>query len=62
MGTRAVVVAVALATLLAACKREPTFDERYEAAQTKISQTEEEIDARLGATEAPQPEASGTAP
>lgn len=47
--------ALALALLLTgtACKREPTFDERYEAAQKKIGETSEEIDAELAGRATP---------
>ena len=34
--------------MLTACKREPTFDERYEAAEKEISETAREIDAEIG--------------
>lgn len=34
--------------LLTACKREPTFDERYEAAEKQIHDTAREIDAEIG--------------
>jgi len=33
--------------LLFACKAEPDFDERYEAAEKKIRETADEIDAEL---------------
>ena len=32
---------------IGACKREPTFDERYEAAQEKIRETADNIDEDL---------------
>ncbi len=40
--------AVIAILLLVACKREPTFDERYEAAGKEISDTAREIDAEIG--------------
>ncbi len=59
---RAILLAVTLALPLCACKREPTFDERYDAASEKISKTSKEIDARLAATGTPQAEASEVVP
>lgn len=59
---RAILLAMTLALPLCACKREPTFDERYDAASEQISETAEEIDARLEATDVPQPRASDAAP
>lgn len=40
--------ALMIIVLLAACKREPTFDERYDTAEKQIRDTAKEIDAELG--------------
>ncbi|WP_177198411.1 hypothetical protein [Novosphingobium sp. CF614] len=45
-----------LALSIAACKREPDFDERYDAANTKVRQTAQEIDARIAGTGTPPDE------
>ncbi|WP_395394795.1 hypothetical protein [Novosphingobium sp. BL-8A] len=47
-----VALAVAAAAL-AGCHREPTFDERYEAARTQIDKTAREIDAQAMGSGAP---------
>ena len=39
--------------LLSACKREPTFDERYQTAEKQIRDTAKDIDAAIEATGAP---------
>lgn len=46
-----------LALLLAACQREPGFDERYAATQKKLEAKAAEIDRQL-ATPAPSPSAT----
>lgn len=40
--------AIIALVLLAACKREPTFDQRYEEAEKHIRSTAAEIDAEIG--------------
>jgi hypothetical protein len=45
--------ALAILALLSACKREPTFDQRYDAAAKHINQTAKEIDAEISATGVP---------
>ena len=47
--------AVALVLALCACRSEPEFDERYEAAQDTIEAKAESIDAELKARETKQP-------
>ena len=42
-----------IALTLAACKREPDFDERYKAANEKIGRTAREIDAQVAGTGMP---------
>lgn len=49
---------LAVLVLLCACKREPTFDERYDAAAKQITKTAKEIDADISATGAPTTAAS----
>jgi hypothetical protein len=44
---------ILLISLLAACQREPDFDERYEAANEKVRSMAAEIDAQI--SEAPPP-------
>ena len=39
--------AILLALVLAACSREPDFDERYEAAKSRIGEAAAEIDAQV---------------
>jgi hypothetical protein len=53
------ILLVALAAL-AACKREPTFDERYQAAQAKIHASAAAIDAELEANAAAEAPAGPT--
>lgn len=45
--------ALAILVALSACKREPTFDERYDAAAKQINETAKEIDAEIERTGAP---------
>ncbi|MCT2401075.1 hypothetical protein [Novosphingobium mangrovi (ex Huang et al. 2023)] len=54
---RATLAALTFALTLAACKREPDFNERYEAASAKVTQTAREIDDRIAATGVPEPDA-----
>lgn len=49
-----------VALFASACEREPTFDERYEAARKRVEKTSQEIDAEL-AGRSPAPSASATA-
>ncbi|MEE4450018.1 hypothetical protein [Novosphingobium resinovorum] len=44
---------LALAALLGGCKREPSFDERYDAANKSIVERAKRIDAQIAATGAP---------
>jgi hypothetical protein len=53
----ALVPLVGLLVPLCACKREPTFDERYDAATRKIVDKAKAIDAQVSG--APAPESSG---
>jgi hypothetical protein len=39
--------------LLAGCRKEPDFDERYDAASKTIGQTAKEIDAQVSGSPAP---------
>lgn len=57
MRGRALPVAMAALLALAACHREPDFDERYDAASAKISQAAADIDAQIAGTSAPPTEA-----
>jgi len=45
-------LAIAVLVLLCGCQRQPSFDERYKAAQDHISKTAKEIDAQVAASEA----------
>ena len=45
-----------VALTLAACKREPDFDERYKTASEKIGRTAREIDAQVAGTGTPATE------
>lgn len=47
---------VLLLAALTACSSEPDFDERYDAASAKITQTARDIDSRIAGTEAPASE------
>lgn len=53
MPARSIVLALSLASLLCACKREPSFEERYKTATEKISHSAREIDAQVAGTAAP---------
>ncbi|MFT4054455.1 MAG: hypothetical protein QM681_08100 [Novosphingobium sp.] len=53
------IVAFALAALLGGCKREPTFEERYKAANKTIVDRAKEIDAQIAATGSPPMEGNG---
>jgi len=44
------VMAVAGLAMLAACHKEPSFEERYDAASEKVSQRAKEIDAQISAS------------
>ncbi len=44
---------------LAGCQREPSFDERYDAASDRIEATAREIDARIAGTDAPKDGTAG---
>lgn len=44
---RTLFVAVLACCALGACKKEPSFDERYEAARQEIDRTAREIDAQI---------------
>lgn len=56
-------LAAIILSLVAACKSEPTFDQRYEAAEEKIRSTAKEIDQEIAtrasqqATDAPADQA-----
>lgn len=50
---RLIVPVLALAALLAGCKREPDFDERYDAASQSIVEKAKAIDAQVAATGIP---------
>jgi len=50
--------ALAILALLGACKQEPTFEERYDAAAMHIRETAKEIDAEIESTGAPTTAAS----
>lgn len=50
-----------LALLLTGCKREPSFDERFDAAQEKIGKAAQAIDAEISASEAAVPDATADA-
>lgn len=47
---------LALGFAVAACNREPTFDERYAAAQARINATAKDIDAHVAGTAPAQDE------
>lgn len=47
------IVTLALAALLSGCKREPTFEERYKAANKTIVDRAKQIDAQIAATGSP---------
>lgn len=51
-----ILLPMAFASTLSACKREPDFDERYQAADAKIRQSAQEIDAQVAGTGAPAEE------
>lgn len=44
-------VPLLLLLVLAACQREPDFDERYQSASDNIAQTSHQIDDRIAATQ-----------
>jgi PBP1b-binding outer membrane lipoprotein LpoB len=52
---------LALAALLGGCKREPDFDERYDAASKSIVDKAKAIDAQVAGTGAPPAGADGEA-
>lgn len=52
-----ILLPMAFLSTLSACKREPDFDERYEAADAKIRQSAQEIDAQVAGTGVPVEEA-----
>jgi len=54
-------VVVLFALALAGCKREPNFDERFDAAQARISKAAEAIDSEISASEAAMPDPSEAA-
>ena len=51
-------MALAILVVLGACKREPTFDERYEAAEKQIRDTAKDIDTEISQTGTPTVAAS----
>lgn len=51
--------AFALVALLSGCKREPTFEERYKAANRTIVDRARQIDAQIAATGSPPLEDDG---
>lgn len=53
------IAAFALVALLGRCKREPTFEERYKAANKTIVDRAKEIDAQIAATGSPPLESDG---
>lgn len=59
---RPIVLALTLAMALTACgKRQPDFDERYDAASARISEAATDIDTRIAASGSPQGEATDAA-
>ncbi|MFC0203360.1 hypothetical protein [Novosphingobium soli] len=50
---RCAVALGALLVLLSGCKREPTFEERYEAANHTVVERAKQIDAQIAGTGAP---------
>lgn len=55
MRRRAAWVFVGCLASLAGCKREPSFDERYQAADKHIRETVQEIDAQMSGSPTPAP-------
>lgn len=53
---RRICLCAAATLLIAGCHREPTFDERYEAARTKLDKTAREIDAQAQGSGVPAEE------
>jgi hypothetical protein len=53
MAWRGLMLVLPLAMSQTACKREPTFEERYEKAREGINRKAKEIDARIAATGSP---------
>lgn len=53
---------ILLLVALTACKREPSFDERFDAAQQKVERSARDIDAQISASDAALPDASEAAP
>lgn len=45
---RAILTLLLITAALSSCKREKTFDERYEAAESNIRNTAQEIDREVG--------------
>lgn len=56
---RMIPIGIVLLVAAAACRDEPTFDERYDAAQEKISVSAERIDRDLDAASATPAAAPG---
>lgn len=56
-GAKPWIAALSLLAGLTACSAEPDFDERYEAANAKITKTARDIDARIAGTGVPAPDA-----
>lgn len=54
---RRILIVAACVASLAACHKEPTFDERYDTARETIGQRAKEIDAQISGT--PPAEADG---
>lgn len=59
---RALALALAGATLLAACEREPTFEERYAKTRSQIHAKDAAIEKELRAREAVDPVPAATVP
>ncbi|GLK45144.1 MULTISPECIES: hypothetical protein [Novosphingobium] len=56
------ITALVLAAILGGCKREPTFEERYKAANKTIVDRARQIDAQIAATGSPPLEEDGVSP
>lgn len=56
-----ILLAVALVTSLVGCKREPTFEERYDTANKSIVDRAKRIDAQIAGTAAPADEGAAEA-
>lgn len=53
---RRILIVAACSAALAACHKEPTFDERYDSARETIGQRAKEIDAQISGTGTPPAE------